>query len=480
MQIAGRTNEIAFLQRLLLKKNPEFVAIYGRRRVGKTFLIREVYQKQIVFECSGLHQKSFSQQLENFWLTLQEVNPNGERSLPPKSWLQAFSQLKIFLNSLQGHQKKVVFLDEIPWFETPRSGFLAALDNFWNQYCSKRADIILVICGSAASWIIKKVINDRGGLHNRITAHIRLMPFNLEETKEFLELNQVQLTDKDIIQLYMSVGGIPFYLQDVQAGKSVPQILDDLFFNSQATLQYEFQNLYASLFKNSDLHEQIVAALASKNKGMNRSEIISQTGLKSGGGLSIALKELIACGFVKEMYPIQKTKEGSLYRLVDEYSHFYHKFLAPKKTKSSWLQISEKPSYKIWSGYAFENLCIKHSLQIKQALGIHGIITNDFSWSQRGAAKTAGAQIDLVIDRADNCINLFELKFHHSTFTIDKKYAAQLQQKVQIFKEQTQTKKNVFLTFLTVFGVNKNKYYLSLASNQLLVEDLFRKVRLIG
>ena len=194
MKIAGRQEEIALLEDLLRKNNPEFVAVYGRRRVGKTFLIRQVYGKQIVFECSGLHQKSFSRQLENFWLTLQEANPTGKPTPMPQTWLQAFAQLKIFLNTLKGGQKKVVFLDEIPWFETPRSGFLAALDNFWNQYCSKREDLILVICGSAASWIIKKVINDRGGLHNRITTHVQLMPFTLHETKAFLGINQVQLT----------------------------------------------------------------------------------------------------------------------------------------------------------------------------------------------------------------------------------------------------------------------------------------------
>jgi len=203
MKLAGRKAEIALLQSLLEKNEAEFVAVYGRRRVGKTFLVRQVYKQQIVFECNGLHKKSFGQQLENFWLTLQEVSPTPV--LPPKTWLQAFAQLKSYLNTLEGSDKKVVFLDEIPWFETPRSGFLAALDNFWNQYCSKREDIILVICGSAASWIIKKIINDRGGLHNRITTHIQLMPFTLYETRAFLEMNHISLTLKDIAQLYMYI-----------------------------------------------------------------------------------------------------------------------------------------------------------------------------------------------------------------------------------------------------------------------------------
>jgi AAA+ ATPase superfamily predicted ATPase len=474
--IAGRKEEIALLENLLTRNNPEFVAIFGRRRVGKTFLIRQVYKDKIVFECSGLHKKSFSQQLENFWLTLQETNPGASPTPPPKTWLQAFSQLKIYLNSLSGNEKKVIFLDEIPWFETPRSGFLAALDNFWNQYCSKREDIILVICGSAASWIIKKVINNRGGLHNRITTRIRLMPFNLHETKEYLELNHVNLTLKDISQLYMSVGGIPFYLKDIRPGKSVPQILDDLFFIGQAPLKNEFKNLYASLFKNSDLHEKIVESLANKNKGLTREEIIANAGLKTGGGLTLALQELVECGFIRQINPYLNAKESGIYRLIDEYTHFYFKFLKGKGPSSSWQQISEKSYFKIWSGYAFENLCLKHIRQIKQALGIHGIVTNEFSWSQSGSLNHEGAQIDLVIDRADNCINIFEMKFHNSTFSITNNDADNIRRKLHLFKENTKTNKNLFFTFLTPFGVKKNKYYLSLNANQLTIEELFMPI----
>jgi len=473
MKIAGRKPEIKILQNLLKRDTSEFLAIYGRRRVGKTYLIRQVYKEHIKFECSGLHEKEFSQQLENFWLTLLEYGAERENAPMPKTWLQAFALLKSLLNNAQGPQKKVVFLDEISWFETPRSGFLAALDNFWNQYCTKREDIILVICGSAASWIIEEVINDRGGLHNRITSHIQLMPFSLKETKAFLELKNVHLTLKDIVQLYMCVGGIPFYLRDIQPGKSVPQILDSLFFEQQATLKKEFAKLYASLFKNSELHEKIVATLATKNKGLTRSEIITQTGINSGGGLTILLQELIECGFIKQIYPIHKSKTDSLYRLVDEYSLFYFKFLEGKKGNNSWLQFSNKPAFKIWSGYAFENLCLKHTFAIKKALGINGIITNEYSWIKKGDKQRSGSQIDLIIDRNDNCINIIEIKYYSGIFEITKKYADDLRNKIQSFKEHTETKKNVFLTMVSIFGIKNNKHFLSVVTDQILVEDLF-------
>lgn len=475
MNIVGRKSEIAVLQSLLTKPRPEFVAVYGRRRVGKTYLVREVYAGHIVFECSGLHKKSYAKQLENFWTALTETHPAAKQEQQPGSWLQAFSQLKSYLNQLPEGGKKVVFLDEVSWFETPRSGFLAALDNFWNQYCTKRSDIVLVICGSAASWIIQKVVNDRGGLHNRITRHVQLMPFTLRETREFLEKEGVRLHDRDVLQLYMSVGGVPYYLTDLTPGRSVPQLLDDLFFGHSARLKNEYRNLYAALFKNNALHERVVAALASKNIGMTRSQIVAVTGIPSGGGLTTVLEELIACGFVRQVFPVLKSKEDALYRLVDEFTLFYHRFLLHQKGNTSWLQVCASPAYHAWSGYAFESVCLKHIPQIKQALGITGIISNEYSWQMKGDAENPGTQIDLLIDRSDNCINLMEVKFHDSEFEMSKAYAAQLQSKANIFKEKTRTQKNVFITLLTAAGTRKNEHYLSVVTNALELSDLFRE-----
>lgn len=473
MNIAGRQEEIALLQKIAQKNESSFLAVYGRRRVGKTFLIRQVYQNDIVFECSGVIGKTTAQQLENFWRSLHEAYPQAQPILPPKTWLEAFFQLRAYLKPQPQDTKKVIFLDEIPWFETPQSGFLAALDSFWNQFCTKRTDIILVICGSAASWIIDKVINNRGGLHNRLTHRIQLMPLTLGETKAFFDLKNVKLSLKDIAQIYMCVGGVPFYLKDIEAGDSVPQILDKLFYHKQAALKNEFQNLYAALFKNNAFHEKIVEALATKNKGLTRNEIINATDIKGGGGLTVVLEELTQCGFIMPIYPIQKAKEDCLYRLIDEYSLFYFKFLKDGKTKSSWAQITESPAYKIWSGYAFENLCFKHTDQIKKAFGISGVITNEYSYVLKGTAEREGVQIDMIIDRADNCVNILEVKFHNTEFEVSESYARQLLHKATIFKERTRLKKNVFITMLTAFGVKKNEHYLMAVTNQLLIDDLF-------
>ncbi len=473
MKIAGRQAEVVLLQSLLKKEESAFVAMYGRRRIGKTYLIRQVFENEIVFECSGVLGKNMPQQLENFWRSLNETNPQAQPSLPPKTWLAAFFQLREYLNIQKQDTKKVIFLDEIPWFETPRSSFLAALDNFWNQYCTKRTDIILVICGSAASWIIDRIINNKGGLHNRITNKILLMPFTLAETKTFLEIKNVKLTLKDIVQIYMCVGGVPFYLKDIKAGDGVPQILDQLFYNKQAILKNEFQNLYAALFKNNTFHEKVVEALATKNKGLTRNEIIDATGIKGGGGLTTVLEELTQCGFIMPIYPIKKAKEDCLYRLMDEYTLFYFKFLKEGKTKNSWSQVTQSQAYKVWSGYAFENLCFKHTFQIKTALGISGIVTNESSYAVKPKGNKQGIQIDMIIDRADNCVNIVEAKFYNTEYEVSEAYARQLLHKVTIFQEQTSLKKNVFVTLLTVFGAKKNEHYLTAVTNQLLIDDLF-------
>ncbi len=473
MKIVGRQKEIDLLQSLLAQEEASFVAVYGRRRVGKTYLVRQVYKKQMVFDCSGVLRGDTTQQLENFWRTLCDQYPKKAPNTPPQTWIEAFFQLRAVLNTLKSDAPKVIFLDEIAWFETLNSGFLSALDGFWNQYCTKRSDIILVICGSAASWIIEKVINDRGGLHNRLTHRVLLKPFTLGETKAFLESKKVRPTLKEIAQIYMAVGGIPYYLKDIKAGFSVPQILDQLFFEEQALLKDEFQNLYAALFKNNTFHETIVAALASKSKGLTRNEIIQASGVKSGGGLSLVLEELVQCGFIKQIFPITKSKEESLYRLIDEFSLFYYKFLAHGEAQNSWSLITQKQSFKIWSGYAFENLCFKHIAQIKQALSIGGVITNEYAYTFKGNADTQGIQIDMMIERADNCMNLLEVKFYDKEFVISKDYEQELREKVAIFREQTRTRKSIFVTMLSAYGVKRNEHYLSVVTNQLLIDDLF-------
>jgi uncharacterized protein len=472
MKIIGRKVEISILSEALNSNRPELIAVYGRRRVGKTFLIRNVYESKILFELSGILNGSLKQQLNNFHLTLSLKKPDLEK---PSNWLEAFHQLKIFIDESilnNAKKKKVIFIDEFPWFDTRKSNFLSAFDNFWNSYASKRNDLVVIICGSAASYMIKNIIRSKGGLNNRLTRKIQLLPFNLYETEQMLRNIQVKLSRYDILQIYMAIGGIPHYLEKINPGDSVVQTLDRLCFTKDGFLRTEFSNVFASLFDQPENHEIIIRTLASVRKGLTRNEILNKCNIKSGGTLSKTLLELEESGFIEKYLPYQGTKD-SIYRLTDEYSMFYIKYIENTKPSNSgiWTLMYVKPSYKIWSGYSFETICLKHIGQIKKGLGISGIYSEYGSWIEKN--KENGAQIDLLIDRNDNVINLCEMKFYNNEFTLDNKYVKEIANKVNAFSLSTKTKKTILVTFITTYGLKTNSYSIQHISRTLTMNELF-------
>ncbi len=477
-QFIGREKEKKILRELLKTTNSEFVALYGRRRVGKTFLIETIYQKEMVFSLTGLNQATKELQLENFTNTLnRQFSRLHQIPTPPKSWLKAFDILKNYLEDLKSKRKKVVFIDELPWLATPKSGFLSALENFWNAWANKRQDIVLVVCGSAASWMISNVVRNRGGLHNRITRRIRLLPFNLYETELFLKSRNIHLERYDIVQLYMVMGGIPHYLKEVRRGQSATQVIDEVCFSKDGLLRDEFDSLYQGLFNKPERYINIVKTLAKKPKGMNRSELIKAAKLSTGGTTTKIFDGLEESGFIVKYLPVGNNLKLSLYKLSDPYSAFYLKFMANSRASGigSWLKISATSSWKSWSGFAFERLCLAHIPQVKAALGISGVYTEESAWRYKGNKEETGTQIDLVIDRADNVINICEIKFSVNEFTITKKYAEELKHKRLKFKQKNKSKKTLFLTMLSTFGLVDNQYSTSLVHQKIDVNVLFKE-----
>jgi uncharacterized protein len=468
-EVIGRKQEKIILENALASARPELIVVYGRRRIGKTYLIREVYKNYIQFEFSGINKGSLKEQLKNFHLALSAKKFKGKA---PVDWIEAFDQLNQYIERLKSKNKKVIFIDEFPWLDTRKSNFLPAFDNFWNSRASKRKDLVVVICGSAASYMIKSIIKNKGGLHNRLTQSIQLTPFNLQETELFLKYNKVKLGRYDILQLYMAIGGVPYYLEKIKPGESVAQAIDRLCFTKNGFLRIEFNHVFASLFDQSDNHEAIARTLATVRKGLTRNEIVSKIKIDTGGTLTKTLSELEESGFIEKYIPYRGTKD-SIYRLTDEYSMFYIKFIENIKPTSRglWTKIQGKQSYKTWSGFSFETICIKHVEQIKEALKIGGIHSTHGSWIEKNSATSA--QIDLLIDRDDNVINLCEMKFYTGPFTIDKKYAGEIAKKVDSFCRSTKTKKSVFTTFITTYGVTPNQYSRQHVQNELTMNDLF-------
>jgi uncharacterized protein len=480
--VAGREKEKRRMRRLMESGKAEFLAVYGRRRVGKTFLIRQFFEKDLCFQMSGSYGSSTEDQLYSF---AEALAPLVKSKVPlpiPKTWREAFSQLRDTLEALPKSRRKdarrVIFLDELPWLDTHRSRFLPALGYFWNQWASEQKDVILVVCGSAATWMIRRLLYDRGGLHNRVTARMNLQPFSLSEIESFLRLRGIKLTRKQIAEIAMVTGGVPHYLNELRKGRSVEQIIGDLCFLKSSLLRDEFDKLYHSLFAQADNHVEVVRALAKKRSGLTRSEIVKATSLASGGGLTSVLRELEESGFIEGTLPYGKRKKDVQYRLIDEYSHFYLTWIEPaKRRKQSWQKVVGNAKWKAWSGYAFESLCHRHIPQIKAALGIAAVSTEISTFRKAGKGKSEqGAQVDLVINRADGVIHLCEIKFSATPFGITKKYAGELQNKLDVFQQELGGRKAVFLTFITASGLKDNDYQGVLVQQEIVLDDLFIEV----
>ncbi len=470
--IIGRKRELQKIKKISKSTKSEFIALYGRRRVGKTFLVREYFNYTFDFHISGLANADTSQQLFNFHNTLASQS-NIVYDAQPINWLEAFQRLIKHIENISTKEKKVIFFDEMPWMDTKASDFIMGLEHFWNGWATNRKDIILIACGSAASWMINELINNTGGLHNRVTQKIKVEPFCLLEVEEMLMHKNCVLERYQIVQLYMIFGGIPYYLDAINPELSATQNVQQLLFDKTGLLKNEFFNLYRSLFKKHEIYETVVEALSTKTQGLKRSEIIEIAKISSGGTLTKVLTDLEESGFIHSYTSLDNKGKNTIYRLSDFYTSFYFKFIkqGKYKGKNSWLNLLDNPLHRAWQGFTFEQVCIDHTAQIKKALGINGIQSYDAAW--KGGTEKKAAQIDLLIDRRDQVINICEAKFSLDSFVITKEYAEKLRQKINTFKEATQTKKSVFLSMITTYGVERNKYANTLIQNEITMDDLF-------
>ena len=470
-KIVGRLNEQEVLGDSLISHRSELVAIYGRRRIGKTYLIREFFDNKIVFSFTGLSTGKRADQIKNFTLKLNEVTNEFKDKKQPIDWLEAFSYLKTFLKGIkESKKKKVLFIDEFPWVDSHKSGFLAAFENFWNDYCTTRSDLVVVVCGSAASYMVKKIVNNTKGLSKRITQTIKLKPFNLHETQSFFKYKGILMEAYEILKIYMVIGGIAEYLEHVKAGESAVTTIERLCFQQGAYLENEYDEVFKSLFDENSYHQKIINVLANKKKeGITRDEILKELKISSGGRFSDSLEELMQSGFILKYDAYKDNIKSTLYRVYDEFCLFHLKFMIPFKG-SKWTQIFQKQAYKSWCGYAFESICLKHYKEVKKALKCDQIESKNYSW------HNSKAQVDLVIDRADDVVNLCEIKFYNDEFSLDATYLKKLRNKENQFRTSTKTKKGVYTVFISTWGIKSNQYSQAIVTNSLTMKSLFEQV----
>ena len=465
--IIGRLNEQRRLEQIYNSGKNEFLAVYGRRRVGKTYLIKQFFNNQFDFYFTGIYQGSKTVQLKEFTRQLSEVS--NQPIQRPSNWFDAFALLKSYLKTISDKNRILIFMDEVPWMDTPKSDFLKAFEYFWNGYASAQNNIMLIVCASATTWMRDKLFGNKGGLYNRMTNVMYLAPFTLAETEEYLHSRSIAFNRYQILELYMILGGIPLYLSMLEKEFSLAQNVDRLFFVENAKLKSEYKFLFTSLFNESSMCKNIVELLAKKTVGMTRQEIISALKLSSGGKISEILNDLIDSDFVRVYNGIGKKERENIYQLSDLFSLFSLRYVAPYNgnDENHWSNMTDSPSKRAWSGYAFEQVCFHHIPQIKSKLGITGIESNIYSY------KNADFQIDMLIDRRDQVINLCEMKFSLSEFEIDKSYDEHLRHRRELFRSFTKTKKSLYITMITTYGLKKNLYSGNVQS-EVTAEDLFK------
>ncbi|MBQ9220691.1 ATP-binding protein [Succinivibrio sp.] len=471
-EIIGRKKECDRLDECMNADQAQLVIVYGRRRVGKTYLINEYYENRFAFKITGAYGQPKEVQLKIFDTSLSRQKRNNK--LNSKDWFDAFNNLRDYLETLDTNEKQVIFFDEMPWLDTQKSSFLAAFEWFWNDWASTRRNLVFIVCGSATSWMDEKIANNKGGLFNRQTCKLFLKPFSLNEVEEYLKYKNIEWSRYDIVQCYMIMGGIPYYLSLLNSKLSLSQNIDALFFTDRGELSDEFEHLYRTLFTNSASYIKVVEALSKKKGGLTREELLKATGRQTGGDLSVILKNLELSGFIRISNFFNKKKKNALYQLCDYYTSFYFKFIKENYGKDDhyWSNAVDNPAKRTWEGLVFEQICRDHVSSIKKRLGISGVLSEESSWYVKGDKEIHGAQIDLLISRRDHVTNLCEIKFSTGEYVIDKDYDLKLRNKIEAFRRDTSYKGTIQLVMITTFGLKKNQYS-SLIQNQIVLNDLF-------
>lgn len=473
MEIIGRKAEKERLERLYESGAAEMLVVYGRRRVGKTYLVRQHFENRFAFVATGMYKQPQEVQLLQFGMAINEYFDTDAPVF--KNWLEAFAYLKKCLKE-SDKSRKLVFIDEISWFDTDGSDFLTALEWFWNGWGSMESSMFLIACGSATSWITEKLLSDKGGLFNRATSQMYLVPFTLHETEAYLKMRGFDWSRYDIAECYMVMGGIPYYLKQLDVKESYTANIDSLFFKTNGRLKDEFEHLYRMLFTNSGYYIKIVEALSEKTMGLTREEICDVAGVAKNGTLTKALSDLVSCNIIRGYNYYGKEKKGIVYQLCDYFTMFYFRYIKHHygRDEHYWTLTIDDPSRRTWAGLMYEQVVKDHIQLVKRAIGVCGVKSEQSMWYEKGNGLKRGAQIDLLIDRRDRVINVCEAKFSLSEFAIDKDYEEVLRKKISVFREATKTHSALHLTMITTYGVKQNSHS-GIVQSQVTMEDLFKE-----
>lgn len=481
MELIGREKEVQELERLYRTDKSEFVAVYGRRRVGKTYLINQVFSDRIVFRHTGItpvdinsriEKSPMKVQLKAFFRSLNEQG--GDFRKIPHDWYEAFLMLKELLEKKKNGKKRVVFLDELSFMDTRKSEFIPALSDFYNNYVSRQSDILLIVCGSATSYILNNLVNNHAGLYDRLTYQMKISPFKLKDTELLLLHNGWKLPRLEITKAYMIFGGIPFYLDYLNPDYSLARNIDNLIFRKEGSLRNEFSRLFSSTFTNAELTEKIVRSLFKKRIGLTKDELLKSLGKSDSPAFRNAVLALEESDFVLKYIPFGGKKKDERIKLIDPFCLFYLRFVDRNSAFNESFYSDNQFSQPVLSaqGYGFEDVCFNHIPEIKKALGISGVQCEVGPYFQKDTDNNKAYQIDMVIVRKDNVVDLCEAKFSLSEFELNLKGNQRLAEKISHLNELLPKRYIVQAVLLTTFGL-KNSQYSSTFQSVITLDDLF-------
>ncbi|KIM11436.1 MAG: hypothetical protein KU38_06480 [Sulfurovum sp. FS08-3] len=472
----ARENELKTLGSLLKVDKSSLCVVYGRRRIGKTETIRYFIKSNNLqaLEITGVYKEAKKNQIKSFVRAINRfgLQKSETSNLPLNDWGDAFYLLEDTIEKLQRKEKKVIFLDEFPWLDSAKSGFFEAFSHFWNNFCTNRDDLLVIVCGSAASYMMNKIIKNKKTLHNRIAQKISLNSFDLKDAKRLIDSKGCHYSNKSIVDIYMALGGVAKYLDDIDCSLTPNENLQNMCFSKDGILVNEYEDLYESLFERATIHRKIMNLLALKWSGYSQKEvaILLKT---SPSSVTIPLKELEISGFISSMTKFGQKSRDKVYRATDCFSYFHNKWM--KDINNDWNTIFLSQSYKSWAGFAFENICHIHTDTIKNILGISGVATQTHYWNYKSENESgSGAQIDRMLEYTNGSknIDIIECKYHNSEYTITKEYRDELINKLNIFNQQTNNRYNIRLIFITANGLVKNQYYNEIVHKELTIEEL--------
>lgn len=466
--IIGREEELATISRLYTSERSEFLALYGRRRVGKSFLIEEAMENKFTFMTVGLFIKvdkddaekveSYrQQQLRHFYSSLLEYGLPEEGNPAPTNWLDAMNLLKKLLLSKRS-RRKVVFIDELPWLAGPQSSELVSeLGFFWNQWARKRKDILLIVCGSATSWMIDNVIREYEGLYGRVTETIALKPFTLAECERYWEKRGFHLSRYEVALTYMVIGGVPYYMDSFRPDRTMADNINTIYFNKDKARQ-EFKDVYAGLYSSSEVYINVIRQLGKRFYGMSRTELLEALDKKGGGNFSDVLENLIDSGIIRSYTLYGSPRKQTVYQLMDFFTLFYLRF-CENTDFTSWRSVQRSKPFYSWAGNSFELLVVEHIQQLADALRIKEYAT-PFSWSG-DTPDGDEAQIDLVIPAtAERADYICEMKFSEGKYILKEEDADDITRHIEALKNSSIHKlsHSIYVVLVTSFGVTESKH----------------------